>query len=142
MDALALSVTVVLLLLALLHAYWAVGGVWPGHDKSSLADIVVGGPIGLRMPSPAACAAVTLVLVLASGLVLAARGLVALPLPSALLHVGALAVAFILTLRGAGGFFEARLRPSITRSRYARLNTRFYSPLALGLGLATLAVAL
>jgi hypothetical protein len=142
MDALALTVAAVLFVLALLHVYWAVGGKWPGRDSEELARLVVGGPIGLRMPSAGACLAVALLLVAAAAFVLAAQGILALPLPLALARVATFGVAGVLTARGLAGFFETRLRPVIAGTPYARLNVIAYSPLALALGLAAFALVL
>jgi len=33
---------IILLLLALLHAYWAIGGHWPARNERALAELVVG----------------------------------------------------------------------------------------------------
>jgi len=41
-------------LIALLHAYWALGGDWPGRDRESLARTVVGGPAGMPFPGATA----------------------------------------------------------------------------------------
>ena len=142
MSTLALLVAVVLTLLALLHLYWAFGGFWPGHDATSLARTVVGGPLVTPMPTPLACVAVAVALALAVLIVLARGGVFGLPVAAGLLQLGALAVGAVLTLRGAGGFFETRLRPVIVGSPYAQLNVAIYSPLALALGLATLSIAL
>jgi hypothetical protein len=142
MDSLAFAVAAVLIVLAVLHAYWAAGGSWPGRDGAALAQIVVGGPIGQRMPSHAACAAVAVALIAAAMLVLAAQGAIVLPVSSAIVRIATFGLAAVLTLRGAAGFLEARLRPVIAGTPYARLNTVAYSPLALALGLGTLAVVL
>lgn len=142
MDALALTVAVVLFVLAVLHLYWAFGGMWPGRDGEELASLVVGGPIGLRMPSGPACVAVALVLVAAAAFVLAAQGLIVLPLPSAWARFATFGVAGVLTARGLAGFFETRLRPVILGTPYARLNVLAYSPLALAIGLASFALVL
>jgi hypothetical protein len=140
MDALALTIAVVLFTLAVLHLYWAFGGMWPGRDGEELARLVVGGPIGLRMPSAAACVAVAVVLFVAAGLVLAAQGLLALPISMAWARVATFGVAGVLSVRGLGGFFETRLRPVILGTPYARLNVIAYSPLSLALGLSAFAL--
>ena len=33
---------VILVALAALHAWWGVGGRWPGHDERSLVELVIG----------------------------------------------------------------------------------------------------
>jgi hypothetical protein len=136
---LALTTALALALIAAIHVYWAAGGTWPGTDDESLALTVVGGRPGMRAPGAVACMAVAVVVVLAGALVLAAAGLVALPLPPSIVEFGGVGVAGVLLVRGSFGFAEARLRPEIRGSRYARLNVIFYSPLCLALGAATLA---
>lgn len=141
MDVLAYILAAVLLALALLHVYWAFGGMWPGRDEAELAQIVVGGSVGLRMPSSAACIGVTIALLVASLLVLGAQGLVSLPISTALVHFAVWVQAFVLVARGVVGFFGERLQPAIIGTPFARLNVALYSPLALALGAGTIAIA-
>jgi hypothetical protein len=136
----ALASALVLGAVAALHVHWALGGVWPGRDAESLARTVVGGPAGTPMPSPGACLGVALVLLGAAWVLLAASGLVAHLLPSAAVRALAWACAAVFALRGAYGFFDARVRPSTRGSRFERLNVIVYSPLCLGLALATVLV--
>ena len=120
--------------IAALHAYWALGGIWPGQDKESLARTVVG---GRPMPGPSATWVVAALLLAAALTVLAAGGLVALPLPHRLLRGAALLATGLLWLRGLVGFFDFRIRPATVGSPFARLNLYLYSPLCLVLGLLT-----
>ena len=107
-----------------LHAYWAGGGRWPGHDDASLAAIVVGPP-GTRWPGAAATWAVTGLLATAAGLVAAAGtghgGRVA--------QLGARGVSTVMLARGAGGLVLSRHRSH----RFAQLDVALYSPLCLAL---------
>ena len=128
--------------ISLLHVYWGVGGRWPGSDEESLARTVVGGPEGMRMPSTLACHAVALVLATGTWVVLAAAGLLPSLFSPRLVQGLALLGAGILLLRGGGGFLDARFRPEIQGSRYARLNTRLFSPLCLGLSALLLVAVL
>jgi hypothetical protein len=111
--------------LALLHLYWAAGGLWPGRDMETLARTVVGGPAGMQMPGPLACVVVAALLGLSAAFVFAA------------VRVPMIGVATVLVARGVYGFFELRYRPVIRGSRYARLNVQLYSPFALALGIMT-----
>lgn len=120
---------------AALHAYWALGGVWPGRDAESLARTVVGGAPGTRFPGAAATWGVVAALCGAAGVTLGAAGLVALPAPPAVVRGAAYLGGAVLGLRGLAGFVEARLRPSSVGSPYARLNVLVYSPLCLVLAL-------
>ncbi len=128
--------------LAVLHIYWAFGGYWPERTEEGLARTIVGGPPGMRMPSPLVCLGVALVLIGAAWVVLAANDLVESIASPAVCRVLALMGGVILLLRGLGGFFEVRFRPRIRGSRYERLNTILYSPLSVVLSLLTMASAL
>lgn len=123
--------------IAALHGYWALGGLWPGHDQDSLARTVVGGQPGMQMPGPVATWVVAAVLLVAAATALGAAGLLALPVPHSLVRGAALLGAGVLLLRGLEGFVDTRLRPETVGSRFARLNRRLYSPLCLALAALT-----
>lgn len=128
------------LALAALHAYWALGGFWPGRDAETLARRVVGGPRGMRGPGPGPTWAVVAVLLGAAAVALGAAGLVPLPAPGGLVRGAAGLGVAVLLVRGLEGFVDERLRPDTAGSPFARLNVRVYSPLCLALA-ALLAVA-
>ena len=58
---------VVLVTLAAPHAWWGVGGRWPGHDERSLVELVIGR--ARSMPGPVACMLVASALFATAGLV-------------------------------------------------------------------------
>lgn len=121
---LAILTAAVFAFLALLHFYWAARGV----SGNSAAIPEVNGVPAFK-PSRAGTAAVGLVLLTTATIVL---------LDVQLLIAGAAAV---LVLRAIGdfrlvGFFK---RPN--PSRFARMDTRYYSPLCLALGAALAALA-
>ncbi|CAM4213975.1 DUF3995 domain-containing protein [Deinococcus marmoris] len=137
MEIIALPVAASLMVLALLHAYWGTGGLWPGSSRDTLAAQVFGGPPGTPMPSVTACYAVAGLLILASWLVLAASGLLsAAGWPTGLIRSGAFGVAGVFVLRGGLGYALPRLTSG--NPTFARLNRAIYSPLCLGLGALTL----
>ncbi len=125
------------LAIAALHAYWALGGFWPGRDAESLARLVVGGPPGMRFPGRVATWAVVAVLAGGAAVVLAAAGVMAVPAPPALVRGAALLGAAVLLIRGLEGLVDVRLRPDTVGSPFARLNVILYSPLCLLLALLT-----
>jgi hypothetical protein len=134
-ELLPVGLAMVFVAIAAIHVYWAAGGRWPGTDEESLVQTVMGGQPGTPMPGSAQCLGVVAVLLLAAVLVLGVGGLVSLPLPARALRWAAMLLGGVFALRGAGGLFEARFRPFIRGSRYARLNVRLYSPLCLLLSL-------
>jgi hypothetical protein len=138
---LAIVLAVPLTLVAALHAYWGIGGVWPGTDARSCARAVAGFAGIEAMPSPAACFAVAAVIVAVTLLVLALGGVFASPFDRQPLAGAALFAALAFIGRGAAGFTPAwrRLTPEMP---FARLDLRYYSPLCLllGIGIAVLAL--
>jgi hypothetical protein len=130
----------ILVALAALHAYWGVGGFWPGVDAKSCARTVGGFPGATNMPGPAACFAVAAALAVAALVAAAQSGLVTLPLPSGLILVATVGAALVFLGRGIAGFTPAwrRLTPELP---FARLDRQYYSPLCLFLGAAFVILA-
>ena len=54
---LPVALSLVLVLLAAAHAWWAVGGIWPAASEPDLARAVIGDG-RIRMPPPWQCAGV------------------------------------------------------------------------------------
>jgi len=50
MTLLSLTMAAVLLAIAAVHLAWGLGMTWPGHDRQSLIDTVIGHPDVTRMP--------------------------------------------------------------------------------------------
>lgn len=139
MTVLAGVITPVLLMIAGLHAYWGLGGVWPGSDAVSCARTVAGFRGIEAMPGAGPSFAVAGALAV-TALLAAAQGL-ALPAPALLLNLATLGAALVFLGRGVAGYTPAwrRLTPV---QPFATLDVRYYSPLclAIGAGLATLAL--
>ncbi len=141
MSGLAIIVGGVLALIAALHAYWGLGGVWPGTDGRSCARAIAGFRGIEEMPSTAASFAVWAALIAAALVVLALGGVFASPVERQALAGAALFIALVFLGRGIAGFTPAwrRLTPE---QPFARLDVRLYSPLCvcLGTGIAVLAL--
>ena len=141
MTTLAFALSAVLLLITALHAYWGIGGIWPGKDAASCAHTVAGFRGVDEMPSPAASFAVAACLGLATLWPLALEGVFASPFPKEGLAATALLIALVFLGRGIAGFtpWWRRLTPE---QPFARLDQRYYSPLCLliGAGFAILAI--
>lgn len=125
----ALALALALLALAALHAYWGLGGVWPGHDRKSCARAVAGFRGIDRMPPPAACFAVAVALLAAGALALALER----PPNAAATRLAGMGAALVFLVRGAAGFTPAwrRLTPELP---FARNDRRLFSPLCLAIG--------
>lgn len=138
---LAVSIFVVLTIVALLHAYWAFGGRWPEHDEPSLARMVVGSKGITAMPARGPTLAVAVVIFLAGVVALARVDLVPVPLPPMLQSVAVTALAVVFLGRGVASF-TPWFRASQSEEPFATLDRRLYGPLclALGTGFAVLVV--
>ena len=135
MTTLAFALSAVLLLITALHAYWGLGGIWPGRDNASCAHAVVGFRGVDEMPTPFACFAVAACLCLATLWPLALAGVFASPFPREGLAATALLIGLVFLGRGIAGFspWWRRLAPE---QPFARLDVSFYSPLCLLIGLS------
>lgn len=139
MKTLSLSLFILLCAIAALHAYWGLGGLWPGSTEQELIDTVVGVPGMTEMFSGPVTFAVA-GLIFAAGLVaLSAR---AMPFgPAWFARLGTAVLTVIFLGRGIMGYVTPRL--GIEQSEpFQTLDLWLYSPLclAIGLGFALLAV--
>jgi Protein of unknown function (DUF3995) len=133
MTVLALLLAALLTLIAALHVYWGIGGIWPGSDPKSCARAVVGFTGIEAMPSMSASFAVAAAIIAAALVALALGGLFASPFERLPLAGAALFIGLVFISRGIAGFMPAwrRLTPEMP---FARLDMRYYSPLCLVIG--------
>ena len=113
---------------ALVHGFWAFGGVWPARDGRTLAKTVVG-PKQQAMPGAAACLAIAALLAAAVVIVLARSDVIELPGPSWIVNLGTWVIVAVLALRGIGGLVTSLLAGR--SETYHRLDVAIYSPLCL-----------
>ena len=139
MTTLAWLLALTLWTIAVIHAYWGLGGVWPAADEISLARAVVGARGVRRMPSPIACAVVAVVLLAAGAWPLMLQNVWPTPLPPWLLGWGGGVIAAILLARGivANTAPWRRLTPELP---FATLDRRIFGPLSIALGLGFVAL--
>ena len=124
-------------LLSALHLYWAAGGRIGAEAALPERD---GAP--LFQPGVASTLAVAGLLAFAALLVLAHGGhWPANALPPWVVRVGVPVVAVALLARAIGEFRYVGFFKRVRATRFARLDTRVYSPIALLLGAATAIVA-
>ncbi len=133
MTIVALSIFITLSAVALLHAAWAFGVLWPARDEQTLINTVIGAPGMSKMPGAGLTLAVAAGIASAGVFALWGARLVALPLPDWMQPAGLLGLAIIFGLRGfstylALGPLGARTQP------FARLDRQFYAPLCLLIG--------
>ncbi len=130
-HGLAAVASLLLVVIAIIHVYWGLGGRWPAQDEAGLVATVVGVTPNSKMPGFAMCMVVVVALGIAAMLPLIARELLAIPLPPDWVTIGLWGATGVLALRGLVGFFDHILRPAIVGLPYERLNRRLYSPLCL-----------
>jgi hypothetical protein len=129
----AVLVPTALAAIGAIHAAWALGWRWPGHDDESLAERVVGA--GAELPPEPVVWVVTGLLGAAAAVVAA----VATGRREPLVRAAAWGVAGVLLVRGAA-YIPVDLIGGLD-SEYARLDLAIYSPLSLALGLGAAIVA-
>ena len=130
--------SLIMLLLGMLHLYWAVGGKW------GLEQALPVSPTGEKPLNPGmiACIVVTLGLFAFSAFyfVIGLNGGTSLPV--FLLKWMPFALAGIFLLRAIGDFKFVGFFKKIKNTEFGRLDTLFYSPLCLYIGLTTLWIGL
>jgi hypothetical protein len=127
------TLMMVLIALAALHAWWGVGGRWPGHDERSLVELVVGRTRSMRMPGFIRCMLVASALVAAAGFVALQGKVIAVDfgMPGErLVEAGFWIACAVFALRGVAGFIPP-IFAYAQGTPFASLNRRFYSPLCL-----------
>jgi hypothetical protein len=131
--AVAIVLSVVVLCIALLHAHWALGGVWPAANAERLAKAAAGTHGIRRMPSTAAS-------LIVAGLLLAVAvwpSFAMRMLPEAWPHwltwLAGVAIAAVFVGRGLAGYTSV-WRRRFSEQPFARLDRAAYSPLCLVLG--------
>ena len=140
MTGTATTLISVLAGLALLHAYWGLGGRWPGHDDTSLVERVVGRTKGMRAPPPRACFAVAVALLAATTFVgLHVNRWPAVAVARWVVTAGFWSTALVFLARGLAGFVPAIFRYA-EGTPFHRLNRIVYSPLCLAIAAAFIAL--
>jgi hypothetical protein len=129
---------IIFLFLALLHIYWGAGGKWgiaasipTKKDGKKLID-----------PGPLAC------FIVASGLLVFAffisikTQLILFNIPGWLLNSGLWIIAAIFLLRAIGEFKYIGFFKKITSTPFGKMDTKYYSPLCLLIGLSIIILQL
>lgn len=135
---LALILFLVFLSLSMIHFYWGLGGAWgteavlPTRNDQKKA----------MSPGMVECFVVALGLLGFGLFVLIRAGVLFFALPAWMLAYGLWIIAFIFTLRAIGDFKYVGFFKKVTQSKFARNDTKFYSPLCLAIGILALWLAM
>jgi len=120
-----------------IHIYWAFGGKWggqhvvPTHPDSATPTFT---------PSRAATLAVAVALSIAAVIVVLYLDWISISLSPTLLSVGMWGLTVVLIARTVGDFKYVGVSKRVKTTPFARLDTRFYTPLCGVLGLLSLIV--
>ena len=129
MTAVAGGMFGVLTAIAAAHAAWGCGVVWPRQNEADLVVTVVGYERA-RMPPPAQCFVVALLIFIPGVVALALAGVVRVPAPSWLVTAAGVVAAAVFAGRGVAGYLPA-FRAHFPREPFASLDRRYYSPLCI-----------
>jgi hypothetical protein len=132
----------VLGVIAGLHLYWGLGGVWPGTDETSLVDMVIGAPPGTPIPPLWACALVAACLCTSAISAILVSGVVRVALPKWISWAPSVAFwfsAFVFVARGLSTYFSPLALGSKGTAFY-ELDRIVYAPLCLTLGAALIVI--
>lgn len=132
---LALITAAVLVLIALIHVYWALGG------RSALGAAVpeIEGRAAFR-PGRLATLAVAAALLVAALLIATTGQLIKSPLPPAVARLLSYCLGAVFIARAIGDFRLVGFFKRVRGSAFARLDSAVYAPLCLALGVAALLV--
>ncbi len=136
MLVVGLSAGVTLAAIGALHVYWAFGGKLGGGAAVPERD---GAP--LFRPSRGATLLVAGALFTGAALLFAQSGVVAVGSPAMVVRVGCWGLAFVFAARAIGDFRWVGMFKRERRSRFARMDTRVFTPLCLVLAVACAVVA-
>lgn len=134
----AYYITTIMIIIALFHIYWALGGLWPGTSSQDLLDKVVGS--GECFPGKIACLMVTVVFVVMALLPLIIVKLIHVNIDADFLYVSTAFFCLIFFIRGFALYLPVLKKRAHSKFNY--LNGRVYSPLCISLGISELVILL
>ena len=136
-NLLGITNALIFILLGAIHFYWGIGGKW-GSRQALPQNLNNGTP--LFIPGIVACFGVALGLLVMAIFTLNQTSFVSLNLPNVLNQYGLYVIGAIFLLRSLGDFKYVGFFKSIKNTEFGRLDTQFYSPLCLYLGITSLLI--
>jgi hypothetical protein len=134
---LALILITIFLVVAVFHLIWGIQG--PNANSATLPQI--GGKPAF-VPSRLAGFAVALAFLLGALLIAMSTGLLSTSVSKGIFKWAMLLMSFVFLVRAIGDFRLVGFFKSIKASKFARLDTLFFSPLCLGIALGILLLAI
>lgn len=126
---------IILTIISAIHFYWAFGGRW-ATDRV-FPEIKTTKPI---KPSIAATVLVAITFLGFAGVYLNKIQVINMPFPAFINQYGVLILAIIFIVRAIGEFKYVGFFKTIKNSKFAEMDTKFYSPLCLLLGINSLII--
>jgi Protein of unknown function (DUF3995) len=137
MILLALLNSLIFFLLGSIHIYWAVGGQW--GLNAALPQLSDTGKAVFN-PGRVACIVVALGLWAFAALFLVINLETSAFLPVHTIKWGTISVGIVFLLRAIGDFKYVGFTKTVKATYFAQMDTRWFSPLCLYLGLASLGI--
>jgi hypothetical protein len=138
MIVIALILFLVFLFLASIHIYWALGGRWGGEavipTKENAEKLFAPGPLPTLIVAAG--------LLLLGLLVLIISGVIEFQLPGFIDRNALWFIVAVFMIRAAGDFKYVGFFKKITKTKFARNDSRIYSPLCLVIAILTAILAL
>lgn len=128
--AVATALALVLAVIAGLHLYWGLGGLWPASTQQGLVSTIVGDARLKRMPSPRLSITVAAAIAVTALWPLLLAGAFAGAAPRLLIMGAGVAIMAVFLLRGVAGYVPAWRRKHALEP-FATLDRRCYAPLCL-----------
>ncbi|MEM9494638.1 MAG: DUF3995 domain-containing protein [Pseudomonadota bacterium] len=134
MKLLAMIVFAMLAVIAAVHIYWGLGGLWPATDEQTLVKTVIGAPGWTQMPPPWMTFIVS-GLIFSAGLFALRLGGVVTAAPLWFARLAGAVLTIVFAGRGASGYWIKANGPAQTEP-FATLDALYFSPLCIAFGLA------
>lgn len=129
MSIIGIGLVAILLVIALLHLYWGLGGFWPGTDAKSLSERVAGTSRSVASKL-VPCVMVASALAAAAASVVLRHVLLPEGLFALIIYGGYVTLILVFGLRGLAPY----LTPAFNYARatpFYVLNRKYYAPLCL-----------
>lgn len=137
MPLIAFILFLIFLFLASMHIYWALGGRWGGDAaipaKEDSTKVFTPGPLPTLIVAAG--------LLLLALIVLITGRVIEYELPAVIDHYGLWFIAALFMLRAIGDFKYVGFFKKITKTKFAKNDSRFYSPLCLVIAILTAILA-
>jgi len=136
--SIGLLLSSIFLFLAVIHFYWGLGGKWGANASIPTKE----NGEKLMNPKPLDCFVIAIGLLSFGVLMLVKSQLISLLVPSVLLNYGIAVITGIFLLRAIGEFRYVGFFKKIKNTTFGQLDTKYYSPLCLIVGILGVIVEL